>query len=243
MKKLLSLTILIFVLFSCNQTDDTISEPENEPEANTLESYLHDANQLYFEEIFQDSSHPNLEEPILNSIEVDKIFKIIEAVYKSRSPQRDTVFDVYQIHKLHCYGLSSIHLRVDTERGEIQNLAENIIPTGESSLDNLLTTYNFDSVAPSRSYPQFPWMTLYTDEAYNMIPLEKEFNDIGSIEIAEFEKGCGNWSPLDITLSRNDNTATITFSLGWGDCPSGCMNRKYWEFEVSNGTAVFTRTY
>lgn len=243
MKDILFITVFAFILISCNQTDDAISEEEYELEPNTLESYWHDANQLYFEEIFQDSTHSNYGNPILDENELNEIFEIIQAVYDSNTPQRDTVFNIHQIHKLHCYGLSSMYFKVDTGRTEIKNLAANVIPTGESSLDNLLTTYGFDTVRTSLSYPQFPWLTVYTDEAYNMIPLQKEFNDIGSIEIADFEKGCGNWDPNSVTLSRNEQSATITFSLGWGDCPSGCMNRKYWEFEVSNGKAEFIKTY
>lgn len=244
MKKLFSLTVFAFILIlSCNNTDDGVPEEENELEPNTIESYFWDANQLYFEEIIQNNLHSNYNEPILDADEVDKIYRIIQAVYDSDSPQRDTIFDVYRIHKVHCYGLNNIRLRVDTEQGEIQNLAQNVIPTGESTLDNLLTTYGFNTVSTSNSYPQFPWLTVRTDEILNMIPLQKAFDDIESITFAEYEKGCGSWDPLDITLSRDDNSATITFSLGWGDCPSGCMQRKYWEFEVTNGTATFIRTY
>ncbi len=33
--------------------------------------------------------------------------------------------------------------------------------------------------------------------------------------------------------------ATQYFSIGRGDCPSGCIYRKYWIFEVANGVARF----
>ena len=244
MRRILSLTVLAIVLgISCNQGDDVINEPEEELEPNTIESYLWDANQLYFEEIIQDSNHVNFNEPILDANEVDKIYKIIQAVYFSESPQRDTVFEVHRIHKRFCYGLSNLRLRVDTESAEIQNLSQNIIPTGESALDNLLTTYGFDTVRTSNSYPGFPWLSLGTDNALNMIPLVQAFNELEPINFVEFEKECGSWDPWSITLDRDDNLATITFGIGWGDCPSGCMQRKYWEFEVANEVARFIRTY
>ena len=75
-----------------------------------------------------------------------------------------------------------------------------------------------------------------------MIPVENEFADVESIVVAEFNKGCigdGN----TITLTRNEDSAIITFSIGSGDCPAGCIYHKYWEFKVSNGVATFVRTY
>lgn len=76
-----------------------------------------------------------------------------------------------------------------------------------------------------------------------MIPVEKDFNNLPSILIAEFNKGCigdGN----NITLERkDDDSAIITFSIGSGDCPAGCIYHKYWEFEVVNGIAKFIKPY
>jgi len=75
-----------------------------------------------------------------------------------------------------------------------------------------------------------------------MIPIERKFAKIESVEIADFNKGClgdGN----NISISRNGDSTVITFSVGSGDCPAGCIYRKYWEFIVSYGTATFVRTY
>lgn len=34
-----------------------------------------------------------------------------------------------------------------------------------------------------------------------------------------------------------------TFSFGWGDCPMGCTQRHYWDYEVLDGTAVLRNEY
>ena len=242
MKKILTLIFFALLLLSCEKKEGIIDYDKIELEAFIIENYSYDAKQLYFHELFQDSTHVNYENPIIDNNEVNKILKIIQAVYNTDSPERDTVFDIYQIHGYYCYSFNSICLRVNTELTEIQNLADNVIPTGETSLDNILNTYNFDSVKTSYSYPNFPWLTIYTSDEYNMIPIEKEFANIESVLIAEFNRGCGG-DGNTITLTRDDNSAIITFSIGRGDCPAGCIYHKYWEFKVSNGIAKFTRTY
>lgn len=67
--------------------------------------------------------------------------KIIEAVYVLKSPESDTVFNHYRIHGYNCYSLNSLYLQVQTDFPEIQNLANGIIPAGNSDLDYLLKKY------------------------------------------------------------------------------------------------------
>ncbi|NLP57576.1 hypothetical protein [Lutibacter sp. B1] len=242
MKKIFYIIGLTFGILSCDTNDDLIDYDKIELKSYIIDNYYNDAKQLYFNEIIQNRNHNNFNNPILDNREINKILKIIQAVYDSDSTERDIVFDFYQIHGYYCYSFNSISLKVETNKPEIENLSKGIIPTGKAKLDNLLTSYDFDSVRTSYSYPDFPWLTIYTKDEYNMIPIEREFEAIESVLIAEFSKGCvgdGN----NISLTRSNSSATITFSIGSGDCPAGCIYHKYWEFKVSNGYAKFVRTY
>ena len=183
MKKTLPLIILALVLCNCDKDDKRIDNENIKLEPYIIENYSDDAKQLYFNEIFEDIDHTNYTNPILDDNEINKILKIIQAVYNSDSTERDAVFDVYDIHGYYCYSFNSISLRVNTELPEIKNLANNIFPTGETELDNLLTTYNFDSVKTSYSYPQFPWLTIYTEDEYNMLPKKKSFQILNLYKI------------------------------------------------------------
>ncbi len=209
-----------------------------------LENYYDDARQLYFNEIMNNSNHPNYNNPELDENEIDKILEIIRAVYNSASSERDTVFDIHQIHEYcrHQNFYNSISLRVNTGLPAIQNLSQGIIPTGDEELDRVLAAYTFDSVSLYYSYPDFPWLIVWTKNEYNMIPVEKEFNELESVQIAEFEKGCVGDGDR-IRLIRENDSAKIVFSIGRGDCPAGCMYHRYWEFNVSGGVATFIRSY
>jgi hypothetical protein len=173
---------------------------------------------------------------------VTNILKIIQAVYNIDIPERDTVFNIYQIHSRYCYSFNEISLEVIPEIPEIQNLSSGIIPTGEPDLDNLLSMYVFDSVRTYYNYPDFPWLSIYSQNEYNLIPLLKKFSSLEPVLITDFNKSCigdGN----NITLIRTEESAIITFSIGTGDCPAGCLYHKYWVFEVTEGVASFIETY
>lgn len=242
MKNNIFFIALSIMFIGCQKTDDSINYDEIEISRFVLENYYKDAQQLYFHEVLQNKSHSNYYNSELNIDEVNKILKIIQAVYESKSPERDVVFDEHQIHGYYCYSFNSISLKVKNEKEEIVNLSKSIIPTGNKDLDEFLSKYSIDSVRTSYNYPDFPWLTLFTKKEYNMIPAEDEFGKQESVVVAEISKGCvgdGN----SITLKRDKSTAIITFSIGSGDCPAGCIYHKYWEFKVANKKAEFVRSY
>jgi len=243
MKKLIFFVLIIVIFYSCEESESLpIDYDKIELDTFIINNFKKDAKQLYFHEIFNNENHSQYYNPIIDTNEVYKILKIIQAVYNSNSPHRDTVFNFYSIHNRYCYSFSSIGLKVQTDSQEIENMVNGIIPTGNSQLDNILTTYHFDSVRTVYSYPSFPWLTIYTPDEYNMIPIEKGFNEISSIILAEMNNGCigdGN----NISLDRNGDSAIITFSIGSGDCPAGCIYHRYWEFKIVSDYAVFIRAY
>lgn len=70
------------------------------------DEYYEDAKQIYFREVINDKSHPNYDDPILDITKINEILDKIQAVYNSNSPERDTVFDVYEIHTQYCFVLA-----------------------------------------------------------------------------------------------------------------------------------------
>ena len=234
---------------SCNEKEiiriefTVVEGGEERLESFVADEYFEDAKQIYFREVINDSNHPNYDDPILNVTEINEILDIIQAVYNSNSPERDTVFEVYEIHTQYCFNLNSITIEGKTYLPEIQNLAKGIIPTGNAELDAILTTYHFDSVEKlHKDYPKYPWLILYSSQDYNLIPIEKALRSLPSIVTADFEKNCNGGGEY-IRLDRNSDFTTITFSIGRGDCPSGCTYRKFWEFKVVGDTAYFIKSY
>ncbi|ALO14451.1 hypothetical protein L21SP5_00780 [Salinivirga cyanobacteriivorans] len=239
--RLFCLALLFILIKGCHfgNADDIKNGSSNSVD---IESYRTDAIQLYQQEIINNPNHPNYSEPILNHEEIDRVFELINAVYELDIPERDTVFAVYEIHTRCCIMMNGLSLKVQTDAPEVQNMVNGVTPTGNALLDSLLNIYAFDSVKLAYSYPEFPWLTLYTQEIWNMIPIAHEFEQIDAVLLSDLYPGCvgdGN----TITMERNNDFAKLTFSIGWGDCPAGCINHRYWEFRVIGGAAEFIQAY
>lgn len=240
---LLKLIILFSILSGCEKDEHYSRYADMEIDPFIMKNYYYDARQLYFEEIINNSSHKNYNNPILDENGILEILGIIQAIYNLKIPETDAIFNYHQIHVHSCYSFNLLSLNVKPEYPEIENLSNNIIPTGNQQLDDILLTYDIDSVKTPHYYPNHPFLDIYSNNDYNLIPIANALSNVESIENAEIYGQCGG-DGNDISLKRNNNSSiTITFSIGWGDCPAGCTNHQYWEFVLSSRYTKFSRTY
>lgn len=235
MKTIISILICFVVLGCVKERNSNIENIEIDSVIRN--NYLDDARQLYVKEINNDSKHTNYNRALLDPNGINKILSVFQAVYNLKSPESDTVFNIYKIHTLKCFSLNSIGLKVNTSAPEIINLARGIIPTGDLKLDELLITYKFDSIRLSYSYPGFPWISINTKESYNLIPIINACEKLSSVIIAENNGGCFDGN--NIVMTNEGEKATLDFSIGEGDCPAGCIYRKHWIFIIDNNIARF----
>ena len=130
---------------------------------------------------------------------------------------------------------------MDTTDTGIKNLSKGIIPTGNNQLDDILLTYGFDSVKISSGYLRHSYLSVYTDNYYNLLPIVNEFEALPCISIAESSGWGGDGN--NIFMTRDKHKVTINFSIGRGDCPAGCTARRMWVFEIRNNKDYFIRSY
>lgn len=131
---------------------------------------------------------------------------------------------------------------MDPNFDHIQKLAAQEFPTGNAELDQILSAFNLDSVDLAYSFPQFPWLSLVSQLEGNNLVYMSALEGVAGIEVVELYRGCvgdGN----TISHQQNSNSKTLTFSIGSGDCPSGCLYHRYWEFAIKDGKAEFVRMY
>jgi len=203
-----------------------------------VNNYTRDAKLLYYNEINSNPNHLNRNNPILDTSEITKILKIIQTVYSSNSPERNAVFNIYKIHARYCFSFNSIVLKVHPDLPEIINMVNRIHPTGNQALDDILSIYGFDSVKTAYSYPNYPFLRIFTKKELNMISAMDRFNANSSIIRAEVDSRCSG-DGNTITLERRAHFAKIVFSIVSGDCPEGCIYHKYWEFILIDGKPIF----
>lgn len=232
---------IVFLVFSISCGDNHLDFDQIAIDPFLEENYLADCRELYIREILANPNHPNYSLTKLNSNEINKIMALLQSIYDLNLPERDTVFQYYNIHALKCHSLNSIVMKVNPDAPEIINLVKGEIPTGNKDLDNILINYGFNTVETSYGYPKFPWLSVKTDRFYNLRPIIEAFEKLSCVSDAEDNGGCFDGN--NITLERSNNHATVNFSIGRGDCPAGCTYRRTWVFKISNNNAIFLKSY
>lgn len=207
------------VVSSCSAPDSIITK------------YTIDAQTLALRKIFRQNL-PEKDSVYIPQSHTDTILKALLAVYNATDlPARDTVISMYNIHsfpELMFYGMT---LMTSDSVWWAQQLRAGITPTGNSDIDNLLTQYNF-----SVDYHMDLTLThriifhLVTDTVFNMQVIANEFAIIDSIQSVEVDHPVGDGN--DIVDSIYSDHVELFYSYGSGDCPSGCMSRRYWKFNV-----------
>lgn len=165
-------------------------------------------------------------------------YKALIYVYNSQDLNYPTSNDkVIQIHTFPEPNLSSLIVKVDTSQSWTKAWQNKNITTGNKQVDELLFPYNFQ--VSSFSYS---WAVLRTNMNLNIRAVCRELEKISGITYAEPNGFLGDGN--NITANINQDKIVITYSYGWGDCPSGCIARHYWEYYVMpDGSVVLNREY
>jgi len=148
---------------------------------------------------------------------------------------RDSVVDTYDIHVTHTWAIRSLIVAIDSTKAWTQAWRKGERLTGQQQIDGLMEKYDLEL----EKYYEFPWahtVTLASSRPMNMAALAKRFAAIKGVIYAEPNGGAGDGP--DITAQAGTDHWLLTYSFGWGDCPSGCIYRHYWSFEVSSSGEV-----
>jgi hypothetical protein len=240
------LTALLAVLFciSCKKSNSFNSDVAGCPIDTAINNaYLNDAKEIVYRNILAGANVQGSNQVQFNEQELNKVLSAIQSVYALNSPQTDTVFNVYKIHTFKLYVLNSIILQVNVNAPEIKNLVIGQ-QTGNSSFDALMAkygfTYNTYTLYPATQ--QQPFFALNSNTWYNMqalVPLFKQYSFILGAQ-SNGTAGDGN----NITYQINGTNRILDFSIGFGDCPAGCLGRQTWEFSVDEHCkATFTKSF
>jgi hypothetical protein len=116
------------------------------------------------------------------------------------------------------------------------------LTTGETELDTLLTNYKAKRVEKIGTYDSYTTFVLHFEDPLNPKALESRFTDsTEDIEDCDPNGIVGDGNRIEREL-RN-GTRIYRFSLGWGDCPSGCTYRRTYTATINaDGTILLTES-
>lgn len=230
MKKIFLSLILLICFNSANA-----QSPSNCIVSNILQTnYDADVKHLALQRIFnQNISYKD-------SIKVsqnyqDTIWAGLAAIFNlSSNIERDSVFDNYCIHHdASNFIYHNIYVKVDVSYSwtqQWQNLNTN---TGITALDNLLSVYGF-SITNFSTFVNVA--TLSTTQNINVIPLCDSIATFAGVQYSEPKSliGSGN----EITYNTIGTDRYYNFSVGYGDCPSGCIGKHTFKYKVYANCSV-----
>jgi hypothetical protein len=153
-------------------------------------------------------------------------------IYNLQSlPERDTIVQLYPIHVSgYKYALYEVIVIVDPTRQWTQKWKNRERLTGNPEVDLLVQRYDLFV----QDYIVSSWgselAVLRSSRALHIQQLAECFKKIDGVTTAECNGSAGSGN--DVLAEPESNAWKYTFVLGWGDCPSGCIFRRMWDFRV-----------
>jgi hypothetical protein len=162
---------------------------------------------------------------------VSTFYNALTRVHAMNHPARDSVVEMYRIHTFPNPATHELIVGVDPGQEWVQRWQRGDRLTGNSSVDRLMEEFNLQL---ERYYP---WssghaVVLRSAAPLNILALARRFSDIRSVRYAE-PNGFGG-DGHDIRARLMNSGVRLDYSVGFGDCPAGCIGRHTWSFLVDS---------
>jgi hypothetical protein len=159
------------------------------------------------------------------------ILAALQIVYLDSVSTASLDIKKYDVHALCPEQLHNSHIIVDTTSINIQSWKEYGF-SDNLNLDLLIDEYNLqlDSIGKEN-------YTVRTPIGINQDVLSQELAKFPFIYESQSANCIGDGSHIEIVYFSSDFIHLI-YSYGWGNCPSGCMNRHYWELGIYGSGAI-----
>lgn len=227
-------TIYLILLSAANLHAQKVSSDCTAPDS-IFSKYKNDADRLALQSLFSYNFYYN------DSVTIPKdhsaeVMKWLMAVYNAKNlPARDSVVTMFDIHT---YGpeMNSFSVDADTNLPWMQQIKLRNIPTGDSLVDELISTYHLRLNEYSYSDKSLSTFSLFTrvyfetDSNINISAITKIFKNMPGVKYAEASPIYGDGNGIGISIYVDH--VQLRFGYGWGDCPSGCLAGHSWAFNV-----------
>lgn len=159
---------------------------------------------------------------------VNTLLGALARVHAFNHPARDTVVTVHRIHTFPRPATREIMVRVDTAAAWTAAWRAGTAITGNPGVDSMVTRHGLTVRQFHYWTVTGPVAVLRSAEPLNAAALAARFAALPGVVWAE-PNGVGG-DGNDIRVTRQGAGWRLDYSIGWGDCPSGCINRRTWSF-------------
>lgn len=150
-------------------------------------------------------------------------------------PARDTVADLHDVHAFPRPVLREMLVSVEADADWIEAWDRGERLTGYAAVDALVERWQLE---PVRFYR---WSVgraavLRSSRPLNVAALGSRFEEIRGVRHADPNHVGGDGHDIEAELAADG--WRLDYSVGWGDCPAGCIHRHHWVFRISVEGAV-----
>lgn len=236
MQRLLNLSLLVLglILLGCELVDNTSGVSDGDVPHELQAAYREDAARLALRDI-QGRNDFALYDIVMDEALVDSFYQALVYVYQTDHPARDAVVETYQIHTFPYPEMRRLLVQVNAEATWAEAWREGRSLTGEATIDDLIERYGL-SLEHFQATSTGELAILHAEAPLNIEGLAGRFAEITGVVYAEPDGVVGGGA--DIEATRDEQSWRLAYSIGFGDCPAGCISRHYWNFRVTYGGDV-----
>lgn len=197
----------------------------------TKKLYYSDAAFIEFNNIIQDSLK-RYEHVELKNENILSYYGDLLNIYNNSYNISNSFFEhVTSIHTYSANTLYQIYVSVDKNKTWADQWKNGIINIGISKIDTLISNYNLNIIFIDEMTGGY-FFKFISKVPINYFALIDKFSKTGEFRYVEPEVLVGGGSY--ILLIDENKYKLYKFSLGWGDCPSGCIHYHHWIIKVDN---------
>lgn len=213
------LLIALIAVPGCDfaQTGDTSLSPRD----SVRQAYLADAQQLALRDLVERNS----DTVVLPDSLVAPYHQALMQVYDAE--ELEARGKIEGIHAKRRYSLHKVLIGVSESAGWARAWAAGRAQTGNPEVDALVDTY---ALSVEDYIDGIDVAVLRSPQALNTEALGARFGAISGVEYGESSTQFGG--QVDITAERESEAVLLHYTVGSGDCPSGCIHHTTWTFRV-----------
>jgi hypothetical protein len=167
----------------------------------------------------------------LNENNIQSHYEDLLKIYNNSYSVSNSFFEnIDKIHT-HCtHILYNISASVDTNKLWAEQWLNGDHYTGIMGIDSLIEKYNLDIFINKRRNRYD--ITIKSNDPINHAALIQKLENTEEFRYVEPDAVIGGGNK--ISMDFMNNYKIYKYSLGWGDCPSGCIYHHYWKIKIDN---------
>jgi hypothetical protein len=188
--------------------------------------------------VFKGNARPDSDSVFIPADLVDSIDRVLRIMYHAAGlPARDSVVVLYPTLSHGYIDLSILNIDLDTTCAWAKSLLSDSLVT-DSAMQDIMERYDLHAGLATVGRYGVEWI-LHADSFLNIYALAQEIElCVEGVNHTYFPPMIGDRS--SVGFIRHSGFWSVSYTLRWGDCPSGCLYAHEWEFEVyDNGLVRF----